>query len=109
MWRRVQKGSGSLIPFLLSSLSGSFTVNADGADKLGAVSSESRICSEIGIGLLERGVRFTQRNVQAKRANHMTLGKCGRCARWDDSLCGSNRLAILRVLGRLAHSARYAT
>lgn len=40
---------------LLSSWSSHFLVNAAGEDKLGAVSSESKICSEIGIGLLERG------------------------------------------------------
>ena len=108
MWRRVRKSSGSLIPFLLSNLSGSFTVNAAGMDKLGAVSSESRICSEIGIGLLERGVRLVH-GLSSKKANHMTLGECGRCARWDDSLCGSNRLAILKVSGRLTHSTRNAT
>jgi len=45
------------ILYLLSAWSGS-AVYALAKDKLGAVSSESKICSEIGIGLLKRGVGF---------------------------------------------------
>jgi len=43
----------------LTSWSGCIAVTATtGQDSLGAVSSESKICSEIGIELLKRGVSY---------------------------------------------------
>jgi gamma-glutamyltranspeptidase/glutathione hydrolase len=56
MWRRIRNCPGGLITLLLSNLSSASVITTAGKDKLGAVSSESKICSEIGIGLLERGV-----------------------------------------------------
>lgn len=56
MWRRIRNSPGGLITLLLSSLSSALVINTAEKDKLGAVASESKICSEIGIGLLERGV-----------------------------------------------------
>lgn len=56
MWRRIRNWPGGLITLLLSSLSSASVITTAGKDKLGAVSSESKICSEVGIGLLERGV-----------------------------------------------------
>jgi hypothetical protein len=45
-----------MLLLLLASLSASIVSGTAGSeDRIGGVSSESKICSEIGIGLLERG------------------------------------------------------
>ena len=44
----------ALVLLLLSHVTLGATISRE--DSLGAVASESRICSEIGIGLLQRGV-----------------------------------------------------
>jgi hypothetical protein len=48
--------SGGLLACLLPSCSASPAVIASSAARRGAVACESRLCSEIGIGLLEHGV-----------------------------------------------------
>ena len=55
-WKGAQHVSLGLA-CLLGSLSTGSAFVADLKDRTGAVSSESKICSEIGIGLLQRGVR----------------------------------------------------
>ena len=44
-------------------------------DKLGAVASESAICSNIGIGLLKRGVRVPYCS-SILALTHVTTGEC---------------------------------
>jgi hypothetical protein len=45
----------------LAGFGGLSATTTGGTDSLGAVSSESKICSEIGIELLKRGVSFPLR------------------------------------------------
>ena len=50
-----------MLLLLLSSLTASASsFTAGSGDQIGAVSSESKICSEIGLGLLERGVSLVR-------------------------------------------------
>ena len=56
MGKNTRGGFTALLSLILISWIGSIGVCAAGTDSRGAVSSESRICSEIGIELLERGV-----------------------------------------------------
>jgi hypothetical protein len=46
----------TLLWLILSIWGGSIVASASSSDTLGAVSSESKLCSEIGIELLKRGV-----------------------------------------------------
>ncbi|PQE07444.1 hypothetical protein CJF30_00007170 [Rutstroemia sp. NJR-2017a BBW] len=53
---------------------GHHAAGAHGSASRGGVASESKLCSQIGAELIERG------------AAHVRLGKCGRCNGWDYSL-----------------------
>jgi gamma-glutamyltranspeptidase/glutathione hydrolase len=52
----IPRGYTVFLCLILSTWSGNIVANASSSDTLGAVSSESKLCSEIGIELLKRGV-----------------------------------------------------
>lgn len=61
---------------------------ASGTKDLGAVSSESRVCSEIGVELLKRGVSVSYMHDLEEVTDHV-LGKCSGCDGGNDTLCRS--------------------
>lgn len=57
----------ALLSFLASSCSGQFVVHSSSTRRSGAVSSESKVCSEIGIELLKQGVSGPVQSSQLQR------------------------------------------
>ena len=56
-WPRTLIGTFiAILPFLQSICSGNVILKASSGHRSGSVSSESKICSEIGIELLKKGV-----------------------------------------------------
>ena len=81
-----------LFSFLTSICSGDVFFKAPINQESGAVASESKVCSEIGINLLKKGVGYHALELDISEvANSLISGKCSGCARWDESLCGCNR------------------
>ena len=76
--------------WILLGLRASIAVNASGTESLGAVASESKLCSEIGIELLKRGVSQHRHMSRVLWAEHVTSGECCRCTGWNYSVRGSN-------------------
>lgn len=62
------------LSLLCSSCRGDVVLKASSAPRSGAVSSESKVCSEIGIGLLKKGVSYLALPycLSFQAANHLT-------------------------------------
>jgi gamma-glutamyltranspeptidase/glutathione hydrolase len=74
----------ALLPFLQSGCSGNVVLEASSGQRSGAVSSESKVCSEIGIDLLKRGVRYA---LPGFKFNFLTTPQQGNAA---DALVGTS-------------------
>ena len=86
--RYILRSYTAFLCLILNTWSGSIVVNASSSDTLGAISSESKLCSEIGLELLKRGVSLFILDSN-QRSDHMTSGKCGRCPCWNTAVCWS--------------------